>query len=103
VSVDINEAEVFRLTPEEAAQYLTESAFEVTDPESEDFGRKIVHSYADGLGADWDLQDVLGLLDEARDIAWLPGPFTLGHDLAVLTAEGRKLRFDVKAPAEVPR
>lgn len=103
MSAEVNEAEVFRLTVEEATGFLTGAAFEVTDPESDEFGRRIVHCLAGGMGADWDLEGALAILDDARDIAWLPGPFTAGHDLAVLDAEGRIRRFQVEAPAEVPR
>lgn len=88
--------ELAPLTPEQAIEYVTAAAFEVTDPESSDFGRKIVHCFAEFMGADWDLDGVIEAIKAARDIAWLD--HWADHDLAVLTDEGRLRRFGVKRP-----
>lgn len=103
MSADVNEAEVFRLTKEEAAEILTNAAFEVTDPEDSYYGETIIHGLSGFLGRDWTLTAALDLLKDAQDIAWLPGFPACGHDLAVLDAEGRTRRFKVEAPPEVPR
>lgn len=86
-----------RLTADEAVERLTTAAFEVTDQESSDFGRKIVHCFAGGfLGADWDLDAAIAAVREAQDIAWTDD--LLKHDLVVLTNDGRVRRFNVQRP-----
>lgn len=84
------------LSVEDATKYLVDAAFHVTDPDSSDFGRMIVHSFAGGFGADRDLDGVLAEVEKAREIRWVD--HLLGHDLAVVTDEGRMLCFDVKRP-----
>lgn len=62
-------------------------------------GRRIIHSFLGFLGADWDLDGVVDLIDKARGVYWVHG-FD-GHDLAVLTTvEGRSVQynFQVKRP-----
>jgi hypothetical protein len=86
-----------RLTPEQARQALTTAAWTVDDPESADHGRTLVHCLLGGIGADWDLDAALALVDGARDIRWVP--HLLAHDLAVIAEDGRLHRFDVKRPA----
>ena len=47
-------------------------------------GRKIIHSFLNGwIGADWDLDEVLALIDRAEEVGWVNG--FAGHDLAVRT------------------
>lgn len=64
-------------------------------------GRRIIHSFLSGsFGADWDLPDVIDLIDAAEDVHWQDNMFN--HDLAVITTvEGRRLQynFDVKRPS----
>jgi hypothetical protein len=84
------------LTAEEAIEHVTAAAFEVTDPEMSDYGRRIVHCFAGFMGADWDLDKVIDTLKTARDIAWLD--HWAEHDLAVLTEDGRVRCFQVKRP-----
>lgn len=85
------------LTVDEAVKHLTEAAFEVTDEESSDFGRKIVHCYSAGFGADWDLDNVVAEVENAREIRWVD--HLLGHNLLVVSKDGRNRCFDVKRPA----
>ena len=65
-------------------------------------GRRIIHSFLSGsLGADWDLDGVLDLIDEAEHVHWVANIF--GHDLEVTaTRDGWQLQynFDVKRPAD---
>jgi len=76
----------------------TAQAFTVTDPDMSDYGRTLVHSMAGFLGADWDLPVVLAGIDAAAEVRWERGsPFR--HDLVIIEASGRRVRFDVKAPA----
>lgn len=85
---------VVYLTADEAEAALRDAA-----RYREDDGRTLVHCFLGFIGADWDLDDVLAELPDARDIAWLDDIF--GHDLAVLTNTGRLLRFEVKSPERV--
>lgn len=87
--------DLVRPTVDEAIAAATAAAFEVTDPESQDFGRKILHCLS-GFGADWDLDAVIEAIRTASDIAWLD--HFLDHDLAVLNDEGRLRCFAVKRP-----
>lgn len=84
--------EPVHITKPEAVEAVRARAF------TTDEGRAIVHCFSGTLGADWDLDGVVSLIEGADDIAWLPNIF--GHELAVL-AEGRIRSFDVKAPAGV--
>lgn len=59
-------------------------------------GRKIIHSRRGGLGADWDLADVEQEIANAQRVAWIDG--FLGHELAVVPAEGSPINFEVKRP-----
>src|SRR6478752_8115914 len=88
------------LTAEAAIEHVTAAAFEVTNPEMSDYGRKIVHCFAGFMGADWDLGAVIDTLKTARDIAWLD--HWAEHDLAVLTEDGRVRCFQVKRPETAP-
>lgn len=90
-------AELIHITADEAIAALTAAAFEVTNEQDENFGRTLVHSMAGGFGADWDLDSAITAAQEARDIAWMDDLF--GHDLAVLTQDGRVRKFGVKRPA----
>lgn len=91
-------ADVVHITAEEAAAALKAAAFEVTDPDSQEHGRRIVHCFAGGFGADWDLDDCLATLPDAQDITWIDS--IVGHDLRVVDATGRTRYFDVKRPAQ---
>jgi hypothetical protein len=44
-------------------------------------------------GADWDVEDVVREIEKAADVKWIG--HLLGHDLAVLTAEGNVRCFQV--------
>lgn len=85
------------LTVDEAVKHLTEAAFEVTDEESRDFGRTIVHCFSRGMGADWDLHSAIAEVENAREIRWVD--HLLGHNLLVVSKDGRNRCFDVKRPA----
>lgn len=88
--------ELVRPTVDEAIAAVTAAAFEVTDPESQDFGRKIIHCFAGFMGADWNLDGVIEAIKTARDVAWMD--HRADHHLAVLTSEGRVRFFDVRRP-----
>jgi hypothetical protein len=57
-------------------------------------GRRVIHSFIGGLGADWDVAAVLAAIDEADEITALPSR-PLGHRLAVRKGTGVTL-FDVE-------
>lgn len=63
-------------------------------------GRRVIHSFLGSLGADWNLDSVLDLIDGAEGVYWQAG-FS-GHDLAVITTSDRRLQynFDVKRPVD---
>lgn len=67
---------------EQFKRLVTEAAF--TDPDS---GRVTVHSLLGPLGADWDLDDVLTLIDNAREVSWDPHPGVASHELRVITTD----------------
>lgn len=67
---------------EQFKRRATEAAF--TDPDS---GRVTVHSFLGPLGADWDLDDVLTLIDNAREVSWNPHPGVSSHELRVITTD----------------
>ncbi len=76
----------------------TAQAFTVTDPEMSDYGRTLLHSFAGPFGADWDLTAVHAAIDAAADVRWKPD-HVLAHQLLVIDQDGRRVYFDVKAPA----
>ncbi|WP_306358727.1 MULTISPECIES: hypothetical protein [unclassified Nocardia] len=43
-------------------------AFTVTDPESADYGRSLVHSMRGSFGADWDLDGVIAAIESADTV-----------------------------------
>lgn len=89
--------QVERLTAEEAVAALTAVATEVTDEDSSNYGRTLVHCLSGGFGADWDLNGAIALARRADEIAWSPHWF--GHDLAIL-ADGKVCRFNAARPVE---
>ncbi len=64
-------------------------------------GRRIVHCAGSCTGADWDEETVVAAIEAARDVRWLPDGIPGGHNLAVLTTEGREWRFQVTHPANL--
>lgn len=78
-----------------AARAMRAAAFTIGE-EFEGAGRVIVHTLAGPFGADWDLDSAVAVLADAQRIAWQDS--ITRHDLAVVTAEGRLLRFDVPRP-----
>lgn len=87
-------------TIEEAVDRLIEAAWTVTDSESSDFNRTLVHSRGTFVGCDWDLDAAVVRVREADQVAWVDDIF--GHELLTVL-EGRRIYFDVKAPAGVLR
>lgn len=73
-------------------------AFTVEDPDMSDYGRTLVHSFAGPFGADWELAAVYEAIDAAAEVRWVRGA-ALGHELVVIEQDGRRVWFDVKAPA----
>jgi hypothetical protein len=60
-------------------------------------GVQRIHTFAGPFGADWDLTSAEDAIRSAKKCEWVNHP--LGHDLAVLTANDRKIFFDVRRPA----
>ncbi len=81
----------------EAAKAIREAAFHITDPDSGDYGRTVIHTQRGSFGADWDLDDALSAVSKATRCAWTW--HIIGHELAVETPDG-VIRFDVKRKAD---
>lgn len=68
-------------------------------------GRKRIHSVLGGIGADWDLDEVLAAIDSAVEVRW--GDGFMDHDLLVVVPNdglaGRYLvyAFQVPSPTKV--
>jgi hypothetical protein len=60
-------------------------------------GVQRIHSMLGGFGADWDVDDVVLFIETAERCGWLEGSF-LGHQLAVVGADGRRMRFEANRP-----
>ena len=84
---------VKHITKEEAAKAVRERAFTITDQDSSDFGRTIIHSFLGMFGADNDLDSALENISKADEIAWTDDMF--GHDLAVKVGD-KVWRYDIK-------
>ena len=97
----MTEVELWRPTVEEACEAVKAAAWLVSDEDSPDYGRRLVHCRMSFTGADWDMHDVLKEIRNAQDMAWNPGSF-LGHDLDVLGHDGSLYHFDVSAPEQRP-
>ena len=70
-------------------------------------GRRTVHCFGGGFGADWDEQSVIDLIVRADQVVWLDAdrPMGMDHDLGV-HADGKRRWFDIREPevaAEVAR
>jgi hypothetical protein len=61
-------------------------------------GRRIVHCQSGFIGADWDEDAVIAEIEKAKVVQW--GGGFMGHDLAVLTGDGKVWRFAVTWPKE---
>jgi hypothetical protein len=65
-------------------------------------GVQRIHSLSvHGFGADWDVDEAVAFIESAQRCGWLVGPGMPGHDLAVVGADGRRMRFEAKRPVEV--
>jgi hypothetical protein len=88
------------LEKDAAKEAARRAAFLITDETASDYGRSIIHVFLDSsfafIGADWELGQVLDLIEGAEQVAWIYGP--AGHNLAVLS-EGRVFALDVRRPA----
>lgn len=69
------------IAKEEAAEAATNAAFHITDTESSEYGRKIIHCFIGFIGADWNLEAVLEDLNKADEITWTD--HWMGHDLTI--------------------
>ena len=91
-------------TIKEAKRLCTDQAFKCTDKELTDsYGRELIHVRGSFTGADWDLETVLKMLDDAEAVHWVDDFF--GHHLEVVgTARGgsgpRRWRLQIKPPVE---
>lgn len=72
---------------------VTYSAFQVNDPSSSDHGRRIHHCFLGGIGADWDEDAVLELLNKDSADACYESSFLWGEGLAVYL-DGKRFFFD---------
>lgn len=56
-----------------------------------------IHSILGAIGADWDVDAVVAFIETAQRCGWL---VTTGssHELAVIGADGRRMRFEAKRP-----
>lgn len=70
-----------RLTKIGAKHLATQAAWTVQDEETGTPGRTVIHSRAGGIGADWDLDDVLTFIDDADEVGFAQS--FLGHELFV--------------------
>jgi hypothetical protein len=61
-------------------------------------GRRLVHSFLGCIGADWDEDDVIALIQRADECRW--GVGFAGHDLLVV-ADGKQYFFRVQRPEPV--
>lgn len=89
-------AQPVKASVEEAVSALTDQAFRVTDQESPDFGRTLIHTHRGPFGADWDLDAAIVTVREAVTLAWTDNLF--GHDLVAIGPDGRTVYFDVRRP-----
>lgn len=85
-----------RITKTEAAAALREHAFRVTDLDSDDYGRQIIHCVGSFSGADWDLDDAIRVVSKAKAVAW--EDHWLGHNLGVMDNDGCVWHFAVPLP-----
>lgn len=63
-----------RVSTHDAIRLVAEHGFIITDPESDDCGRTIIHTRAGGFGADWDLADAVKFVRTAHS-QWHTGLF----------------------------
>lgn len=82
------------ITKEEAIKAVNKAAYRITDPDSNDYNREIIHCFLGGFGADWDKEDIIKLISKSEDITWVEGQI-FGHELGV-RAEGKNYYFDIK-------
>jgi hypothetical protein len=62
-------------------------------------GRLIHCLSARALGADWELDGVLSLIDTATEVSWVNG--FMDHDLYIVDPEGKGWLFQVKRPGRL--
>lgn len=86
-------------TKEDAIAAVKAQAFEVTDEESSEFCRRLVHCFAGGLGADWNEDAVIDYIENASELAWVD--HWMKHDLGVRGDHGVRY-FDIKSPERQP-
>jgi hypothetical protein len=80
------------ITIEEAASAVEAAAFTIVQtgwdmqnrPVPTDAGRRIIHTFAGPVGADWDADDAVAFIARSSDRAWVDNVFD--HDLGVLGA-----------------
>lgn len=78
-------------------------AFTMTDPESSEHGRTLIHCQGSVCGADWDLDGVLSAIESADLVRWNTQSFAgavLGHQLEVREGD-RRWAFAVRRPEVV--
>lgn len=96
------------ITKEEALRAAHEGAFTIEqtgwdmdmNPVPDDAGRRIIHCFLGGMGAAWDLEGVVALIEEADQCGWVDDIFD--HNLAV-AADGKVYRFGITKPVDEPK
>lgn len=59
--------------------------------------RLVIHTYAGGMGADWNLSEAVRAISGSKRREWTRS--LVRHDLRVVTAEDHVIHFDVQDPA----
>jgi hypothetical protein len=84
------------ITKDEAAEAIRKAAFRVTNLESQDYGRVLIHTFAGPFGADWDLDEAILTVSKAKRCAWLDS--ITSHDLGIETEDGKVVLFNCQRP-----
>jgi len=72
----------------EIIEQVRAQAFVLPDDEG-----RVVHSFLGSFGANWDVEDVVTMINEAKEVAWVNN--VLDHNLRVTAANGKAYFFQV--------
>jgi len=81
------------LTKEEAIQIVNEQSCEITDQESSNFGRVLIHHYYgfSFMGCDYDKDKVIEMIQRSEAVGWAVHP--MRHNLCVIV-DGERHNFN---------